>query len=183
MTNQQLSVPANVFESSNTDIMAQEHVTISHPDVPHSQYIQSFLLTQAQESPAYTPSPLSILTVPFSRIPVFDCVLSLSLATASAPGDGPLNAHLFIFGDGQHTRRRPAPLCGVSIYVLQQVCGGLRIFIYVLWRRYAVTCAYLVMFSKRRCKVTCAYLCMFSKRKYAVACTYPLCTIFATRVQ
>jgi hypothetical protein len=57
-------------------------------------------------------------------------VLSLSLATGSAPGDGPLNAYLlslvtasapgdgrrdrdrdrvsFIFGDGQRTWRRPA---------------------------------------------------------------------------
>jgi hypothetical protein len=42
LTNKQLSVPANVFESSDTEIMAQEHVTISHPDIPHSQYIQPF---------------------------------------------------------------------------------------------------------------------------------------------
>jgi len=42
LTNKQLSVPANVFESRDAEIMAQEHVTISHPDIPHSQYIQPF---------------------------------------------------------------------------------------------------------------------------------------------
>ena len=42
LTNKQISVPANVFKSSDAEIMAQEHVTISHPDIPHSQYIQPF---------------------------------------------------------------------------------------------------------------------------------------------
>ena len=66
-----------------------------------------------------------------AHLSVFDFVLSMSLATASAPGDSPLNAYLlslatasapgdgprnlcgdcdrvsFIFGDGQRTWRRP----------------------------------------------------------------------------
>ena len=40
------------------------------------------------------------------------CAYLLSLATANTPGDGPHHwcGVSFIFGDGQHTWRRPAPL-------------------------------------------------------------------------
>ena len=45
--------------SSNrpTEFMAQNHGTISHPDILHSQYIQSFLVFPAHRSPTYTLSP------------------------------------------------------------------------------------------------------------------------------
>jgi len=176
LTNQKFPSPRT---SSNRATQKSWRRNTSRSPIPisltHNTY-GLFLLSQAQRPPTYTPSPLTLQTVPFSHIPVFDFVLSLSLATASAPGDGPLNAYLFLSSATASTPGDRPHHCVAYLFMFSSkyavVCAYLFMF---SRRRYAVTCAYLFMFSKRRYEVACAYLCMFSRRKYAVVCAYLFC--------
>ena len=166
---QQLSVPANVFESSrhrnhgagtrhdfpslypsltiHTALFScPKRTDLPHTPPPHSQYIQphsrKFLcLTSCclclWRRPAHLATARSTRICYLWRRPVHlatahaICVATatanaylLSLATACAPGDGPRNLcgdHdrdrvSFIFGDGQHTWRRPAQCVNFRYY-------------------------------------------------------------------
>ena len=90
LTNQQLSVPANVLNRADTEMMAQEHVTISHPDIPHSQYIQPY--TRVPSAPISHIHPLPTHSLEPYLLPrhladseIYVCVSPLRRRTPFSP--------------------------------------------------------------------------------------------------